>query len=95
MKLCRRGHPYTPENTYVSPAKGRCAAKLQCRACRRVAKAKQQNIHSTSDAPLTPAQVRRLRDARADGVSLADLSARFGVPHGDVLFLTRGVEVSP
>jgi hypothetical protein len=30
LELCRRGHPFTPENTYVQPSKG----SRSCRICR-------------------------------------------------------------
>lgn len=69
---CKRGHEYTPKNTYV-----RSDGARVCQACRR-------EIHAAtvfhSPAPtLATDQMRRLRDAHADGVTLDDLSSRFAV----------------
>lgn len=40
---------------------------------------------------LTPAQLRRIRDARADGSSWADLSARFGLAEKTLRRAVEGV----
>ncbi len=44
----------------------------------------------TYDMTLTPAQVRRLRDAFADGVTVQDLAGRFGLCGAVVVELARG-----
>jgi DNA-binding transcriptional regulator YiaG len=85
MTQCRHGHDYTPANTYIAPGNG----SKQCKACRAMARAGRGAIHSTPAAPLTPAQVRRLRDARADGVTSGELARRFGVSASDVAELCR------
>lgn len=88
MKTCRRGHPYTPENTYVSPMKGRYGTKLQCRTCRRMQMSKRTEAPMTS---LTERQLRSLRDAWVDGVPVLDLANRFGVPALEIGGLCRGL----
>ncbi len=74
MRLCRNGHEYTPENTY------RDSRGPQCRACRKIARQKRSHADRAANPDeLTPAQLRRLRDALADGVHIADLAERFGI----------------
>jgi hypothetical protein len=70
---CKRGHEYTPENTYVS--KSRALPFRQCRECRRLKN--REGVLPKGD-PLNSAALRRLREAIADGVSLTDLEERFG-----------------
>lgn len=78
---CRRGHEYTQENTY----RGRLGR--QCNECRKLARATRDfaDRQAAPERDLTPAQVRRLKEALADGVTIVDLAARFGLHHDAVV----------
>lgn len=70
---CGRGHPYTPENTYV------IGGHRQCRICRRLqAQARKDSLRSPNPR-VDPDrdQVRRAREAIADGVEYRLLLERF------------------
>ncbi len=76
---CTRGHPYSPENTYVSHSRG--TPVRQCRKCR--AARYQARFDSAGKGfagpELEPSQIRRLKSDFEDGVSLKDLASRCGV----------------
>lgn len=74
---CGRGHPWTPENTYLKYVGGKLRQR-SCRACwkerNREAADNRKAVESTT---LDPKALRRLREAYADGVTKADLCGRF------------------
>ncbi len=76
---CTRGHPYSPENTYVSRSRG--TPVRQCRACRKARyQARFDSAGKGFAGPeLTPAQIVRLRGDFDDGIAMRDLSSRCGV----------------
>ncbi len=78
MRVCRRGHEYTPENTYG------IGSHAQCRECRKIARRERsaaERVGTPDTSPeLTPAQLRRLKDALEDGVELEALAGRFAIP---------------
>ena len=81
---CARGHEYTPANTYnyLGPNGKLCR---QCRICRIASReSRRLDFVSPQRPALTPAQVRRLLDAVADGeATRPELMARFGITRAE------------
>ncbi len=93
---CRRGHEFTPENTYLAPRAGDDHSHRQCRACRRESqRARSATVAAVKPEPeLDAKQLARMRDAHADGVSASDLAERFGVCRDAVLALVGAQRVA-
>ncbi len=90
--VCKFGHSLTdPANVYVTTGITRKAFR-QCKACRRNRYNARCERSAVPGAKLDAKQLARMRDARADGVSLTDLASRFGVNHERVKALCAGVE---
>lgn len=75
---CLRGHPFDKANTYINSRGGR-----QCKACRKDRLA-DHHIPANGRKTLDEKAIARLKDALADGVSVLDCAARFGIGKGVV-----------
>ncbi len=83
---CINGHPYTPENTYVTPYSYRCRTcdkegrpKKAPRVSPEVLQRQAEQRLSPGRAPLTERQLKSMRDRVADGVPMAVVAKSFGV----------------
>ena len=77
---CLRGHEYDRSNTYVAKSGAR-----SCRRCRSERYQHRGRTENLAQPDLDAKALARLRDARADGVSIEDLAARFGRPQAYIL----------
>lgn len=89
---CTNGHPYTPENTYITPYSYRCRTcdrdRRPVKAPRKSPEVARQEAESRLSPPkptLTERQLKSMRDRVADGVPIRIVGKSFGVGRARVV----------